>query len=256
VTAIPPLHVPARPVRVLEAGRAGPELLDAVHSAAVARREVSRQLVRNREAFGVSWEDTPVFGTSAARFDGDGVTALYPYLRDTLGYLRDALADKGPRSATLRPRSAAGRRRIWRRAALHHGEFASACGAADRTPCTGHAIHRVTAVAYLRPCGDLLRLRGALSAPRRNGSYVVEQLTDLVDDAVLAEFERISEHGGGLGAMETARMPGDGAVEPRCNVFGVLVGAVRVCPLGQITEVLFEVGGQYRRKSEPVQARS
>ncbi len=45
-----------------------------------ARRDVARQLVRNREAFGASWEDMPVFGTSAARFDDDGVTALYQEL--------------------------------------------------------------------------------------------------------------------------------------------------------------------------------
>ena len=31
------------------------------------------------------------------------------------------------------------------------------------------------------------------------------------------------------------------------NVFEVLVEAVRVCSLGQITHALFEVGGQYRR---------
>jgi isobutyryl-CoA mutase len=31
------------------------------------------------------------------------------------------------------------------------------------------------------------------------------------------------------------------------NVFGELVNAVRVCSLGQITDALFEVGGQYRR---------
>ncbi|MFU8841218.1 MAG: methylmalonyl-CoA mutase family protein [Nitriliruptoraceae bacterium] len=42
-----------------------------------ARRDVARQLLRNRQAFGSSWEDLPVFGTSAARFDDDGVTALY-----------------------------------------------------------------------------------------------------------------------------------------------------------------------------------
>src|SRR4051794_25490774 len=50
-----------------------------------ARRDVARQLVRNREAFGASWEDMPVFGTGAARFDDDGVTALYQHLRDLLG---------------------------------------------------------------------------------------------------------------------------------------------------------------------------
>jgi len=31
------------------------------------------------------------------------------------------------------------------------------------------------------------------------------------------------------------------------NVFSVLMDAVRVCSLGQITNALFEVGGQYRR---------
>jgi methylmalonyl-CoA mutase len=31
------------------------------------------------------------------------------------------------------------------------------------------------------------------------------------------------------------------------NVFDVLMDAVRVCSLGQITQTLFEVGGQYRR---------
>jgi methylmalonyl-CoA mutase len=30
-------------------------------------------------------------------------------------------------------------------------------------------------------------------------------------------------------------------------VFAELVNAVRVCSLGQITDALFEVGGQYRR---------
>jgi len=49
-----------------------------------ARRDVARQLVRNRGAFGTPWEDMPVFGTSAARFDDDGVTALYQQLRDAL----------------------------------------------------------------------------------------------------------------------------------------------------------------------------
>ncbi len=50
-----------------------------------ARRDVARQLVRNRGAFGMSWEDMPVFGTSAARFDDDGVTALYQHLKAALG---------------------------------------------------------------------------------------------------------------------------------------------------------------------------
>ena len=34
------------------------------------------------------------------------------------------------------------------------------------------------------------------------GSYILEQLTELVEDAILDEFERISKRGGVLGAME------------------------------------------------------
>jgi methylmalonyl-CoA mutase len=49
-----------------------------------ARRDVARQLVRNREAFGARWEDMPVFGTSAARFNDDGVSALYQHLKALL----------------------------------------------------------------------------------------------------------------------------------------------------------------------------
>ncbi|MEX0426830.1 fused isobutyryl-CoA mutase/GTPase IcmF [Nocardioides sp. DS6] len=52
--------------------------------AADALRDVSRQLVRNREAFGSSPEEMPVFGTSAATFDDDGVTALYQHVRGVL----------------------------------------------------------------------------------------------------------------------------------------------------------------------------
>ena len=37
------------------------------------------------------------------------------------------------------------------------------------------------------------------------------------------------------------------AVIANRNVFEVLMDAVRVCSLGQITNALFEVGGQYRR---------
>jgi methylmalonyl-CoA mutase len=152
------------------------------------------------------------------------------------------------------------------------------------------------------------------------GSFVIDELTELVEEAVLAEFERIAERGGVLGAMETgyqrgkiqdesmhyemlkhtgehpivgvntfrnphgdpipqtlelarsteeekqsqlqrlaefhARHAGEApamlqrlkqAVIENGNVFAVLMDAVRVCSLGQITGALFEVGGQYRR---------
>ena len=49
-----------------------------------AMRDVGRQLVRNREAFGKQPDDMPVFGTSAATFNDDGVTALYQHLRGLL----------------------------------------------------------------------------------------------------------------------------------------------------------------------------
>jgi len=152
------------------------------------------------------------------------------------------------------------------------------------------------------------------------GSFVIDALTDLVEEAVLKEFEAISSRGGVLGAMETGYQRGkiqeeslyyehkkhDGSYElvgvntfrnphgestPQKlelirstedekqsqlkrlrdfhkrnssesaqmlqrlqqaviqdeNVFAVLMDAVRVCSLGQITHALFEVGGQYRR---------
>ncbi|MEU6625007.1 fused isobutyryl-CoA mutase/GTPase IcmF [Streptomyces litmocidini] len=53
-----------------------------------ALRDVARQLVRNREAFDKRPEDMPVYGTSAATFNDDGVTALHQHLKT-------ALAEKG-----------------------------------------------------------------------------------------------------------------------------------------------------------------
>jgi methylmalonyl-CoA mutase len=151
------------------------------------------------------------------------------------------------------------------------------------------------------------------------GAFIIDELTDLVEEAVLKEFERIAERGGVLGAMETGYQRSriqeeslyyehrkhDGslpivgvntfinphqealpspslqrsttdeknsqiarlrdfqkrhaeeaptmrerlrqAVIHNDNVFEVLMEAVRVCSLGQISDTLFEVGGQYRR---------
>jgi len=68
-----------------------------------ARRDVARQLVRNRQAFGARWEDMPVYGTSAARFGDDGVTALYLDLRDRLARLGLPVDTGTPAGATLLP---------------------------------------------------------------------------------------------------------------------------------------------------------
>ena len=152
------------------------------------------------------------------------------------------------------------------------------------------------------------------------GAFIIEELTDLVEQAVLMEFDRITERGGVLGAMETMYQRGKiqeeslhyetlkhtgqypiigvntflsskgsptiipsevirateqekqiqidtvralhtqkrdqlhralidlkVAAKANTNLFIVLMEAVKVASLGQITQVLFDVGGQYRR---------
>ncbi|MBX7108981.1 MAG: methylmalonyl-CoA mutase family protein [Chitinophagales bacterium] len=152
------------------------------------------------------------------------------------------------------------------------------------------------------------------------GSFITEELTDLVEEAVLTEFDRITERGGVLGAMETMYQRGkiqeesmyyetlkhngeypiigvntflsskgsptivpseviratteekeyqismlaelhrthsDIAAEllsklqstaiQNKNMFESLMEVTKYCSLGQITNALFEVGGQYRR---------
>src|SRR5438034_5654634 len=49
-----------------------------------ALRDVRKQVQRNREAFRTAPESMPVFGTIAARFNDDGVTALYHAIADKL----------------------------------------------------------------------------------------------------------------------------------------------------------------------------
>src|SRR4029453_16036444 len=53
--------------------------------AADALRDVRKQYQRNRELFREAPETMPVFGTIAARFNDDGVTALYHALAARLG---------------------------------------------------------------------------------------------------------------------------------------------------------------------------
>jgi len=151
------------------------------------------------------------------------------------------------------------------------------------------------------------------------GSFFIEQMTELVEEAVLMEFRRISDRGGVLGAMETMYQRGKiqeesmhyehlkhsgelpiigvntflnpQAAEPGTpelirsteaekqqqivnleafqarnadkaptaldrlkevarsdgNLFDALLDAAKVCSLGQISQALYEVGGQYRR---------
>ena len=55
--------------------------------AADALRDVAKQVQRNKEAFKTAPDQMPVFGTQAARFNDDGVTALYQALKVRLGEL-------------------------------------------------------------------------------------------------------------------------------------------------------------------------
>ncbi|MCS6917272.1 MAG: methylmalonyl-CoA mutase family protein [Chitinophagales bacterium] len=152
------------------------------------------------------------------------------------------------------------------------------------------------------------------------GSFIIEELTDLVEEAVMAEFDRINERGGVLGAMESMYQRGkiqeeslyyetlkhsgqypiigvntflsstgsptvipaevirstqeekelqitrvrelhqrhgdkasallknlQQAATTANNLFEHLMECTKYCSLGQITQALFEVGGQYRR---------
>ncbi|WP_461643218.1 methylmalonyl-CoA mutase family protein [Labilibaculum euxinus] len=152
------------------------------------------------------------------------------------------------------------------------------------------------------------------------GSFIIEELTDLVEEVVLVEFDRLTDRGGVLGAMETmyqrskiqsesllyeslkhsGELPivgvntflsskGSPTVQPKEvirsdeqekvnqvkfkelvqrnqkekalkalqelketalkneNVFASLMEVCKFCTLGQITNALYEVGGQYRR---------
>jgi methylmalonyl-CoA mutase len=68
--------------------------------AADALRDVARQLVRNREEWGAKPEDMPVFGTSAATFNDDGVTALYQHLAELLGFSPGKLPKVATKAST------------------------------------------------------------------------------------------------------------------------------------------------------------
>jgi methylmalonyl-CoA mutase len=83
-----------------------------------------------------------------------------------------------------------------------------------------------------------------------NGDPIPEKLelarsTDEEKRSQLARLEEFhARHHAASGAM-LARLRH--TVMEDGNVFEVLMDAVRVCSLGQITQTLFEVGGQYRR---------
>ncbi|MFX7910575.1 hypothetical protein ABTK30_20020, partial [Acinetobacter baumannii] len=68
------------------------------------------------------------------------------------------------------------------------------------------------------------------------------------EDEKQSQLHRLTEfHGAHQADAEAMLARLRQAVIDNRNVFAVLMDAVRVCSLGQITHALFEVGGQYRR---------
>jgi isobutyryl-CoA mutase len=67
-----------------------------------ALRDVAKQVQRNKQAFGKKPEEMPVFGTMAARFNDDGVTALYQALKPRLAELGLQLRDGVLAAANVR----------------------------------------------------------------------------------------------------------------------------------------------------------
>jgi methylmalonyl-CoA mutase len=72
------------------------------------------------------------------------------------------------------------------------------------TTPTGESVRRALAIQLI-----INREWGlAMNENPLQGSFIIDELTDLVEEAVLTEFERISERGGVLGAMETGYQRG------------------------------------------------
>ena len=83
-----------------------------------------------------------------------------------------------------------------------------------------------------------------------HGDQVMEtlELARSTDDEKQSQLQRLQDFHTRHAAQAPAMLKTlQQAVMENKNVFAVLMDAVRVCSLGQITETLFEVGGQYRR---------
>lgn len=119
-----------------------------------AMRDVGRQLVRNREAFGKKPEDMPVYGTSAATFNDDGVTALYQHLKATLAERGLPLAEGA--LAPVSVRHSSGIRRVVPAERVRYlAEITEAVRAYhDRTEALAEAARRVQRLDAVR--GELV----------------------------------------------------------------------------------------------------
>jgi methylmalonyl-CoA mutase len=82
------------------------------------------------------------------------------------------------------------------------------------------------------------------------GDTIVQQLelARSTDDEKQSQLQRLADfHAAHSDAAKQSLAALQEAVIRDENVFAQLMAAVRVCSLGQITDALFEVGGQYRR---------
>jgi methylmalonyl-CoA mutase len=71
-----------------------------------------------------------------------------------------------------------------------------------------HADRRLGAPRDGHPAHHQPRMGLAKNENPNQGAFIIEELTELVEEAVLSEFERIAERGGVLGAMETGYQRG------------------------------------------------
>ncbi len=145
-----------------------------------ARRDVARQLVRNRGAFGTGWEEMPVFGTCAARFDDDGVTALYQHLVGLL--VAAGLPPTASRLPLLTTHTSTRHDSVVPRGRERHLAAVSDAVRAYHAE-TGRQLEAVRAAQQAR--STLARLL----APDPALAELVDQLTDAVDPSSRAVLE-------------------------------------------------------------------
>ena len=85
-------------------------------------------------------------------------------------------------------------------------------------------------------------------SPQGDPVPVALQLARSTEDEKQSQLNRLADfHARHAAESPAMLMRLQQAVIENRNVFEVLLDAVRVCSLGQITSALFEVGGQYRR---------
>jgi methylmalonyl-CoA mutase len=126
-----------------------------------ALRDVRKQYQRNREKFGERPEDMPVFGTMAARFNDDGVTALYQALGPKLAE-RGLKFGKGRLPAVKVKASSAGRAIVPADRVRYLAEIAEAM--------RGYHKHVAEQATFARERQSLKTAKGIFEGCKKNAS--------------------------------------------------------------------------------------